>query len=534
VGNVNWLILTSVLTAGGALAGEPFTISDAINQAVQTHPAIGEAAANRRATEAELRQNQSTLLPQVRLEAKYGRERFSELDIIPPPLGNNAWLKGSQGSVVVRQLVFDGLQTLNQIWRQAARVDAAAFRVRERTELIALDTAEAYIDVVRYTRLISIAQENVAAHQKILSNVDARFKGGRAGEGDLQQVQERVESSAATSSQFRQSYEEAKAAFRKTVGIEPYNLRVPGRLHGLPTSRDASLEVTLQYNPTIRAAEADKDAAKYDFQSTGSAFTPTVALEGRAVRGNNVDTIFGRQSDLSGFVVASWDIFRGGQDSWKRAEAAERYQEQTMRHASFQRDAFESIDKAWSARTVTSDRIAALTREIAADRKVIDSYQKEYELGQRSLIDLLNAQNGLFNALVSLESARGVAVFADYQLLAAMGQLIDYMKTPRPVDAVALETKPYGLIPTRLPPVLLTLPEADPKPLNFSGRAGAEYAIATGQIAPEWTADYLGNPKTATSSAGLFAWPASVSNAYAAPGSGPKMPPWPIASTGKH
>ena len=131
----------------------------------------------------------------------------------------------------------------------------------------------------------------------------------------------------------------------------------------------------------------------------------------------------------------SWDIFRGGQDVWRRSEMAERHTEATMRHARLQRDALESIDKAWSARTITVTRIAALTRQLEADRKTIAAFQKEYELGQRSLIDLLNAQNQFFNASVSLTSARGVIVFADYQLLAAMGTLIEYLKAPPPVDA---------------------------------------------------------------------------------------------------
>src|SRR5204862_6104537 len=106
----------------------------------------------------------------------------------------------------------------------------------------------------------------------------------------------------------------------------------------------------------------------YAFDATAGAFVPTVSLEARALYGVNTGTVFGTRTDVSGMVVASWDIFRGGQDTWKRAEAAERYQEQTMRHARLQRDAFESIDKAWAARTITMERIAALTRQIAADR----------------------------------------------------------------------------------------------------------------------------------------------------------------------
>jgi adhesin transport system outer membrane protein len=456
---------------GVAIAGSEFTIFNAIDQAVTTHPGVGEATANRRATEAELRQTQGTLLPQVRLEARTGRNKFDFKDSIVPPQGNDQWLNSKEASVVVRQILFDGFASINEIWRQSARVDAAAYRVRERTELLALDAAEAYIDVVRYMRLIALANENVAAHRTLLGNVDARFQGGRAGEGDLQQVRERVEAALAVQAQFRQQYDEARGAFRRAVGIEPYNLRTPGRLGGLPSSKDQALAVALRGNPTIQAAQADSDAAKHGFDATAGAFVPTITFEGRSLWGRNTGTTFGERTDTSANLVASWDIFRGGQDAWRRVEQSERYQEQSMRHARLQRGAFESIDKAWAARTITSDRIAALRRQIGADRRVIEAYQKEYELGQRSLIDLLNAQNQLFNASVSLQSTLGVAVFADYQLLAAMGKMLDYLKAPKPIDAEPLPTRPFGIIPMKLPPIILQPPGPGSEPINIGKRS---------------------------------------------------------------
>ena len=449
------------------MAGNEFSIFDAINQAVTTHPGVGEATANRRATEAELRQTQGTLLPQVRLEARAGRNKFDFQDNIIPPLGNDRWLNSKEASVVVRQILFDGFASINEIWRQAARVDGAAYRVRERTELLALDAAEAYIDVVRYARLIVLANENVAAHRALLANVDARFQGGRAGEGDLQQVRERVEAAIATQAQFRQQYDEARGTFRRAVGIEPHNLRAPGRLGGLPSSKDQALAITLRGNPTIQAAQADRDAAKHGFDATAGAFVPQLHFEGRSLWGRNSGTTFGERTETSANLVASWDIFRGGQDAWRRVEQSERYQEQSMRHARLQRGAFELIDKAWAARTITNDRLAALRRQIIADRKVIEAYQKEYELGQRSLIDLLNAQNSLFNASVSLQSTISVSIFADYQLLAAMGHMLDYLKAPKPIDAEPLPTRPFGLFPTKVFPILLQLPSPGSEPLNI-------------------------------------------------------------------
>lgn len=459
------VLVVSIFCCGAVHAKDGFTITDAIKQAVRTNPAVGEAAAGRRASDAELNQSKGVLLPQVRLEVRAGPEKLDRA-VTPAPAGNNSWLRGREGSVVVRQLVFDGLNSINQIWMQAARVDAATSRVLERSELIALDASEAYIDVARYTRIVAFANDNLASHRRILSNVRARFSGGRAGEGDLQQALEREQSAEATLADYKQRLSDAIAAFRKAVGIEPYGLSFPNRLSGLPRSKDESLALALQFNPTIRAAGFDAKAAKYGFEATTGAFVPNVYLEGRALRGWDSITYDGQRDEVSGKVVVSWDIFSGGQDSWRRVGAAERMAEQTMKHARLQRDAFETLDKAWSARTITTDRVASLNRELTAARKVVVAYTKEYEIGQRTLVDLLNAENQQFNTATSLVSAQGVAVFADYQLLAVMGQLLNYLKTPHPPEAI-LSGDPNSILPSKLAPIILKTPDIGPEPIRL-------------------------------------------------------------------
>jgi adhesin transport system outer membrane protein len=466
ISKISFILAFSVVGFTPASSGEPFSITDAINQAVKTNPGVGEAAANRRATEAELRQSQGTLLPQVRLSADAGPEMLRQYNVPANFNNNGVYLNGREASVTIRQLVFDGFSSINSIWRQAARVDAAAFRVLERTELIALDAAEAYVDVTRYTRIVALAEQNLQVHLDLRKNVRARFAGGRAGEGDTQQAEERVAAAEAALADFRLSLDISRAKYRKVVGLEPYNLRFPGRLPELPGTKNESLDVAFKYNPTIRAAGADVIAAKRAFDSTAGAFVPNVSLEGRALRGKDSITYSGTRDEVSGKVVVSWDIFNGGQDSWKRKEAAERMIEEQQKHARLQRDALESLDKAWAARTITAERAAALLRDVDAARRTFVAYNKEYELGQRTLIDLLNSQNQYFNANVSLVSARGVTVFADYQLLAAMGQLLTYLKTGKPPEVDLLETRPLGLIPIKIAPILLTAPEPGSEPLN--------------------------------------------------------------------
>jgi outer membrane protein, adhesin transport system len=214
--------------------------------------------------------------------------------------------------VVVRQILFDGFASIHEVWRQSARVNASAFRVLERTELIALDAAEAYIDVVRFLRLLALANQNVATHEELFSNVQSRFSGGRAGEGDLQQARERVEAAKAAREEFRRGLEDARSKYRKVIGVEAINLRFPASLRGLPRSKDDALAVALRSNPTLLAAESDKQAAKEAFRITDGAFVPNVLLEGRASRGYDTNSFIGRRDDVSGKIVMSWDIFRGG------------------------------------------------------------------------------------------------------------------------------------------------------------------------------------------------------------------------------
>src|SRR5436190_18904880 len=135
-----FLAVAGLIVALAPAGAEPFSITDALREAAKSHPGVGEASANRRATQSELRQTQSTLLPQVRIEASYGPEKFDQsaavltTSALPVPVvGAGTWRNGSQSAVVVRQLLFDGFSSIHDVWRQTARVNAAASRVKERT-----------------------------------------------------------------------------------------------------------------------------------------------------------------------------------------------------------------------------------------------------------------------------------------------------------------------------------------------------------------------------------------------------------------
>jgi adhesin transport system outer membrane protein len=425
---------TALFLVAAHTSASAFTLEQAVRRAVLTNPAVAEASANRRATEFELRQNQGALLPQIRVQADIGPERTRQFDLNVNS-SRSDFTTGQQANVVVRQLIFDGFATTNEIWRNVARVDASSWRVQERSELVALDTVQSYTDILRLRDMIAQADRNIAVHRKLLSDVEARFEGGRAGRGDRDQVQERVFAAEAARAELEQRLGEGVALFRRSVGQDPVRLSWPSRPKGLPANRAVALELALGRNPTLLAAGSDLDAVRAQRQAANGTNLPTVALEGRAEYGKNTRDNTGRYNDLSAKLSASWLLYSGGTDTARQYELAERVTEQSLRFDVLRRQANESIDRAWSTRAAFNDRIRALTGQVAAAERVINAYRSEYDLGQRTLLDLLNAEQSRYNAQVGLINARGLALFSDYQILAATGTLLAVLRVDAPGEA---------------------------------------------------------------------------------------------------
>lgn len=454
------LSLACLLLSSATIAeAQKLTLESAIRLAVTTNPAVGEATANRRATDFELRQAQGQLLPQIRLQGDIGPERQRQFDSPVASLRGPGFENGRQANIVVRQLVFDGFQTVNETWRQVARIDAASWRVKERSELVGLDTVQSYTDILRLQEMIGQANRNIAVHRKLFSDVRVRFAGGRAGRGDLDQVQERVLAAEVARAELQARLGEAVALFRRSVGRDPAQLVWPVRPKGVPTSRQLALSQALKNNPTLRAAGADTNAAEAQREASRGTNVPTIALEGRAAYGRDTQNFSGRFDDYSAKLSASWLLYSGGTDTARQNELAERVGEQQMRLSLLQRQTVESIDRAMTARVSLDERIRSLSSQVGATERVVTAYRSEYELGQRTLLDLLNAEQTRYNAAVGLINTRGLVIVADYQLLAATGSLLANAGVPLPSEAT---NNLRGLRETGafLPPLVLVPPAA--------------------------------------------------------------------------
>lgn len=434
------LLAGSVL--GAALAGtgvaHAMTLEEAVQEALNTNPEIGQAIENRAAILKELRQARGFYFPRVDVQASVGPRLLNNPSRRALGIEDDT-LATSEVSANVSQLLFDGLGRESEVERQASRADAAAFRVLERSEFIALNVAREYFELLLQEEIIRIAESNVAFHQRVLGNIRRGAQGGAYTVADREQADERLLSARATVTQARQDLETARAAFNRLVGQPAAGgLTMPKSLAGaLPASLEAAVEAARSGNPRTKIAEADVDTAGAQLRAARSEYFPEFALEGTARTGYDVDGVEGQTDDLQARLVMRWRVYNGGIDAANEDEQEHRLHEAKLVNAQVHREVEEALRLAWDAREKQAELAATLSQQAAAGGRVVGAYEEQFGVGRRSLLDVLDAQNTQLNTQVRAETARYAALYSEYRVQAATGALLSSLALTPPPAATA-------------------------------------------------------------------------------------------------
>jgi adhesin transport system outer membrane protein len=463
------LLLSSVFaaTSGLPLTAQALSLKEAVRVAIETNPEIGQAIANREATEWELQQALGLYAPRVDLEASVGAQLLDTPSRRAAGIEDDPLYPAQVGFTATWDLLDGGFRDA-EVDRQAARIDSASFRVLERSEIIGLEVARLYFEILLQGRIVQLARNNVAFHQETLSNVVDAISSGQLTEADRQQATERLASASAQVIQAQEALEAAKISFARNVGAPFTNAKLPPRAgKHLPRSLAAAVETGINNNPRIRVAGADVDAASALVNQAEGALGPRLSLEGRTVIGSDHTGTAGYGSDLSGKLVLRWNIFDGGIKSAKVQESIRRESEALLGQQVAAREVEEAVKVSWDRIHRQNELAGAYANQLSASDGLVSSYREQFTIGQRSLLDVLDAQNTRFNVQVQAETASFAARFAEYRLLAATGSLLAYLdlSAPSQSDAYARD-----LMGTPSVEDDGTVPERDVRPLTLLGK----------------------------------------------------------------
>ena len=443
----------SLMTCLAALSAPAASMSlrEAISLAMTSNPDVGEAIANREATEFQLRQGRGHYLPSIDLEGELGAEIADNPSSRANGDGNHVFF-ARHGSLVVRQLLFDGFRTDSEVQRQASRVDSASYQVAQRSQFIALSVVRGYLDIWRLRRSVNFARRNIAYLGNLLSRIKQGTLGGSLSVADRQQAQERYLAAEAQLSGIQGDLDSAEATFIKLVGQAAGNVRPPKSVvRYLPHSLDAALSAARSNHPSIKSAAADVDAAVALEKKAEADFYPQLALEARGNVGSNLGGLRGHDYGGRVGVVMNWNLYDGGMKRAHVQEQVRRVDEARMKLRQATLDVDEAARMAWTRRVQEAIRLGQLSQQLATQNQVVGSYKQQFEIGQRSLLDLLDAQNGKFAVQIQAETANASTMLSEYRILAATGSLLRTMAVKQSPEAKAYARPQADVPPT--PPV---------------------------------------------------------------------------------
>ncbi len=408
------------LACQAAIAQPADPLRDAVQRAITTNPEVTAKLNAFRAAVDEVDVARGAYYPRVDLNAEASRTRER--------IGNTNQTMNSTGvALSATQLLWDGFQTMNQVDRLGHARLVRYFEFIETSEQTALESVRAYTDVQRSRRLVKLAEDNYVQHRHVLEQIQSRVKAGVGRGVDLEQAAARfalAESNLATETS---NLHDVTERYRRLIGaLPPIDLPgVTGLEKGIPSSTAALLEQTAKRNAAIAAAVENLRAAQsVTREKEGNLYQPRIEARVRAAAGHNLDGVLDQKRDTTAGVALNWNLFNGGSDKARVRQAANLLNQATDSRDKACRDARQTAAIAYQDVQKLSEQLNYLDRHVLSSEKVRDAYRQQFDIGQRTLLDLLNSENELYGARRAYTNAENDLIIAKARTHAAASSLV--------------------------------------------------------------------------------------------------------------
>jgi len=398
------------------------TMQEAVQQTINENPEIQSARSERSAVSYEIDQARAGYLPKVDLAAGIGWN--TEIQ------ANRNY--GEEASVKLTQMLFDGLATPSEVARQTARSDSRSYSVYRQAEISALQAIEAYLGMIRTEELLGLAKENLAVHTRTYDQIQLRSAQGIGKRAEADQAYGRLALAEKNMLSEIGNIRDAETSFQRIVGTLPRNLKAPDApSEELPKNIDDAIKLAVEHHPTLKSANADIASAFSQHDTAKASYMPRIDLEAGATHETARD-------DTYAMVRLRYNLFNGGRDLARRKETSEQInQAKEVRDNTF-RQVTESMRLSWTAYQTIKRQLVFFKKHRDASILSNAAYQKQFNIGQRTLLDLLDSANEMFTTKSAYTNAKYDTLYAQYRILASKGGLTRYLGVTLPQEAMTL------------------------------------------------------------------------------------------------
>ncbi|MCW8889559.1 MAG: TolC family outer membrane protein [Sedimenticola sp.] len=435
--NKRMALFSAALLAGltTASSSSATTLEQAIQQALNTNPDIRIETNELLSRGEDVEQAKAGYLPSIDITAGYGYEKSDNSSTRSAGYDSRS-LTRKEAAINLQQMLFDGYATESEVDRHLARQASAGHRVVGVSQNKALETIDAYLNVVQLEELSQLSVENLDAHKRIYDQVALRSEAGIGRSSDLDQVRGRRASADASRLSDLANLKDAESVYLSVVGDLPRDLEQVASIEdALPKSLDEAITIALKEHPTLLSAMADVEATLAQKEAAENTFYPRFDLEVGSTWGDDQNGVVGTDKDLTAMVRMRYNLFSGGKDKARQRQTAHLINEaKEVRNRTY-RQVVESLRLSWTAYEATQAQLVSLNQHLISSQNTRDAYTKQFNIGKRTLIDLLNTENEVFEAKRAYIKAKRDSLYAEYRILVGMGRLLNQLNVAVPTGA---------------------------------------------------------------------------------------------------
>ncbi|WKW34250.1 TolC family outer membrane protein [Pseudomonas viridiflava] len=432
-------LYSAVVLAVACAQAQAISLTEAIQSTLDNHPEVQAGKHERLSADEELNVARGGYLPVVDAIAAYGRQKNDSPSTRALYGHNTEALTYTQSELRLRQLLFDGFNTPNEVGRTQAVVNSRAYYVQGTSQSLALRAVEVYLEVLKRRELLTLAKNNLQAHLRINDQINLRSERGVGSLADRDQSLARRALAQNNFHTAQVDLADAEANFESAVGRLPDELESPPSIKGeVPLSLSDAQQSMLLNNPYLKSAQADVQAAEKQYEIAKAPFYPRFDAELAVGANDNLQGERGHDNEWRAAVVMNYNLFNGNRDKARmRSNAHKTGQAMDIRNNAL-RMLNENMSLAWNAMSNARQQTPIAREYVESTTRVRTAYQDQFGLGQRSLLDLLDSENELYNASRRYTEVRYTEELAMYRVLASEGELLRKQRVVLPAEAVAL------------------------------------------------------------------------------------------------
>ena len=403
-----------------AAAAPAATVREAVQRAVISNPEVQASWHAFRAAQEEQEVARGGYRPRVDLTAGIGLENQRD-----PGIADRDYTRRG-ASVSLNQMVYDGFATMHEVSRLGHAKLTRYFEVLDASETTALETVRAFADVLRYRELITLARDNFARHKEVFDQIEERVGAGVGRRVDFEQAAGRLALAESNLLTEASNLHDVSARYQRIVGELPSDTLEPlGELtEGIPDQIGEALRLAYDGHPGFYAAVENVRAANAEAKGRDAPFQPRIDLRARHELDYNTDGVSGPHRDRVVELVLNYNLLNGGADKAAVRQFAEQLNVAHDLRDKACRDIRQTLAIAYNDVGRLGEQLRYLNQHQLSISKAREAYRKQFDIGQRTLLDLLDTENEYFQARRAFVNASYDHQTAYARVLAGMGKLL--------------------------------------------------------------------------------------------------------------